>query len=110
MMASLLLRLRDYKQIEIQGNELLFRYTFLPDRVRRFDDYDGYVQVLHHEGGSYIYLVKDHKRAETIDLSFYKERHDLYRDISQNLKEIACIDPEKKWFFSHYFFWKRYKY
>ena len=110
MMASLLLRLRDYKQIEIQRNELLFRYTFLPDRVRHFDDYDGYVQVLHHEGGSYIYLVKDHKRAETIDLSFYKERHDLYRAISQNLKEIACIDPKKKWFFSHYFFWKRYKY
>lgn len=107
---SFLLRLREYKQIDIQGNELLFHYTFMPDRVRRFDDYDGYVYVVHRAEGGRLYLVKDHRRAESIDLSFYKDRSALFRALRQNLKELDYIDPQDKWFFSHYFFWKRYKY
>lgn len=110
MMASLLLRLREYKEIDIQGNELLFHYTFMPDRVRRFDDYDGYVYVVHRAEGGRLYLVKDHRRAESIDLGFYKDRSALLRALRQNLKELDYIDPQDKWFFSHYFFWRRYKY
>ncbi|MBP5680013.1 MAG: hypothetical protein J6X31_03100 [Bacteroidales bacterium] len=109
MSLSFFLRLREYKQIEFNGNEILFRYTFLPDRVRHLDDYDGYVFVDLGMNVCYVYLVKDHKRVETIAIRSYKEN--VCREFARRgMKDLGYLDTRKLWFFSHHFNFKRYEY
>ena len=77
--------------------------------MRHLDDYDGYVFVDLGMNVCYVYLVKDHKRVETIAIRSYKEN--VCREfVRRGMKDLGYLDTRKLWFFSHHFNFKRYEY
>lgn len=89
---------KDNKQIEITESGLTFFYEKREER-HRFDEYDGYMKV-HVEASSpkfetmktYLYLVKDHKRIDVINLEIYENRSAFRSELDKHLKYLGKKD------------------
>lgn len=86
---------KDNKQVEITEQGLKFFYENDVEN-HRFDEYDGFMLVIVASGSKwteysdvYMYLVKDHKRKDVINLSKYKNNVEFLAEVETYMKKLG---------------------
>ena len=92
--------LKEFKQVVVADGEITYKYLFLSEKMRRLSEYDGFFKVDVYRSSSCLYLMKDHRREEVINIDFYKNKEELLAELEKHLK---CLGEDNKNIFTHVF-------
>ena len=92
---------KEFKQVIIKDNTITFKYLFGSEKIRHFNEYDGYIKVNVPRYKKYIYLVKDHWKEDSINLDLYKNDAEILETIQSRMKYLGEKDVNP---FTHFLF------
>lgn len=92
---------KEFKQAIITDDTITFKYLFGSEKIRHFNEYDGYIKVNVPRYKKYIYLVKDHWKEDSINLDLYKNDAEILETIQSRMKYLGEKDVNP---FTHFLF------